>query len=183
MKTKYLVMMVVAVLMGTQVMNAQDKSEQGKRHGRKRMTMEQMVNMQANKIIGDLGLDDKTSAKFMDVYKKYMTEMNDLRKEGMDFRMRGRIQKGDTLAKMKIQMPTDDEVDKMMRDRFKQSRKILDVREKYYDEFRKFLSPKQVQKVYEQGQENHGKFHKEMNRRAGMKHPHGERPQGERPQK
>lgn len=182
MKTKYLVMMVVAVLMGTQVMNAQDKSEQGKRHGRKRMTMEQMVNMQANKIIGDLGLDDKTAAKFKDVYAKYMKEMNDLRKEGMDFRMRGRIQKGDTLAKMKIQMPTDDEVDKMMRDRFKQSRKILDVREKYYDEFRKFLSPKQVQKVYEQGQENHGKFHKEMNRRAGMKHPHGDRPQG-RPQK
>ena len=182
MKTKYLVMMVVAVLMGTQVMNAQDKSEQGKRHGRKRMTMEQMVNMQANKIIGDLGLDDKTAAKFKDVYAKYMKEMNDLRKEGMDFRMRGRIQKGDTLAKMKIQMPTDDEVDKMMRDRFKQSRKILDVREKYYDEFRKFLSPKQVQKVYEQGQENHGKFHKEMNRRAGMKRPMDGRQQG-RPQK
>ena len=182
MKTKCLVMMVVAVLMGTQVMNAQDKSEQGKRHGRKRMTMEQMVNMQANKIIGDLGLDDKTAAKFKDVYAKYMKEMNDLRKEGMDFRMRGRIQKGDTLAKMKIQMPTDDEVDKMMRDRFKQSRKILDVREKYYDEFRKFLSPKQVQKVYEQGQENHGKFHKEMNRRAGMKRPMDGRQQG-RPQK
>ena len=182
MKTKYLVMMVVAVLMGTQVMNAQDKSEQGKRHGRKRMTMEQMVNMQANKIIGDLGLDDKTAAKFKDVYAKYMKEMNDLRKEGMDFRMRGRIQKGDTLAKMKIQMPTDDEVDKMMRDRFKQSRKMLDIREKYYDEFRKFLSPKQVQKIYDQGQMNHGKFHKEMNRRAGMKRPMDGRQQG-RPQK
>ena len=178
MKTKYLVMMVVAVLMGTQVMNAQDKSEQGKRHGRKRMTMEQMVNMQANKIIGDLGLDDKTAAKFKDVYAKYMKEMNDLRKEGMDFRMRGRIQKGDTLAKMKIQMPTDDEVDKMMRDRFKQSRKMLDIREKYYEEFRKFLSPKQVQKIYEQGQKNHGKFHKEMNRRAGMKRPQGNPQQG-----
>ena len=137
------------------------------------MTMEQMVDMQSNKIIGELGLDDKTAAKFKDVYAKYMKEMNDLRKEGMDFRMRGRMQKGDTLAKMKIQMPTDDEVDKMMRDRFKQSRKILDIREKYYDEFRKFLSPKQVQKVYDKGQENHGKFHKEMNRRAGMNRPQG----------
>ena len=183
MKTKYFVMMVLVVLMGTQVMNAQNKGEQGERRGRKRMTMEQMVDMQSNKIIGELGLDDKTAAKFKDVYAKYMKEMNDLRKEGVDFRMRGRMQKGDTLAKMKIQMPTDDEVDKMMRDRFKQSRKILDIREKYYDEFRKFLSPKQVQKVYDKGQENHGKFNKEMNRRAGMKHPHGERPQGERPQK
>ena len=173
MKTKYLVMMVVAVLMGTQVMNAQDSKEQVERRGRKRMTMEQMVNMQANKIIGDLGLDDKTSAKFKDVYAKYMKEMNDLRKEYMPKRPE---------AGKKPSMPTDAEVDKMMRDKFKVGRKMLDLREKYYDEFRKFLSPKQVQKVYEQGQENHGKFHKEMNRRAGMKHPHGDRPQG-RPQK
>ena len=88
MKTKYVLMMVVAVLMGTQVMNAQNKDEQGRKRGHKRMTMEQMAEMQANKIIGDLGLDDKTAAKFKDVYAKYMKEMNDLRKEGMDFRMR-----------------------------------------------------------------------------------------------
>ena len=183
MKTKYFWMLMVALFVGTQVMNAQN--EQGKHHGKrahKRMTMEQMVDMQSNKIIGELGLDDKTAAKFKDVYAKYMKEMNDLRKEGMDFRMRGRIQKGDTLAKMKIQMPTDDEVDKMMRDRFKQSRKMLDIREKYYDEFRKFLAPKQVQKIFDKGQMNRGKFHKEMNRRAGMKRPQGNPQQG-RPQK
>ena len=170
MKTKYFFVLLVACFMGTQVMSAQ-RHENDKRQPRKRMTIERMTDMQANKIIGDLGLDDKTAAKFKDVYAKYMKEMNDLRKEGMDFRMRGRIQKGDTLAKMKMQMPTDAEVDKMMRDRFKQSRKMLDIREKYYDEFRKFLSPKQVEKVYNQGMMNQGKFHKEMNRRAGMKKP------------
>jgi len=169
MKTKYLVMMVVAVLMGTQVMNAQNQDEQGKKRGHKRMTMEQMVNMQGNKIVDELGLDDKTSAKFMDVYKKYMTEMNDLRKEYMP----KRPEPGKAPS-----MPTDAEVDKMMRDKFKVGRKMLDIREKYYDEFRKFLSPKQVQKIYDQGQMNHGKFHKEMNRRAGMKHPQSDRPQG-----
>ena len=163
MKTKYFIMMVVAVLMGTQVMNAQD-NEQGKKRSRKRMTMEQMVDMQSRKIIGDLGLDDKTAARFTDVYAKYMKEMNDLRKEYMPKRPE---------AGKKPSMPTDAEVDKMMRDRFKQSRKMLDIREKYYDEFRKFLSPKQVQKIYDQGQMNHGKFHKEMNRRAGMKRPQG----------
>ena len=170
MKTKYFFVLLVACFMGTQVMSAQHH-ENGKRPSRKRMTIEQMTNMQANKIIGDLGLDDKTAAKFKDVYARYMKEMNDLRKEGMDFRMRGRIQKGDTLAKMKMQMPTDAEVDKMMRDRFKQSRKMLDIREKYYDEFRKFLSPKQVEKVYNKCLMNQGKFHKEMKRRAGMKKP------------
>ena len=168
MKTKYFFVLLVACIMGTQVMDAQNR-EHGKKQHHKRMTVEQMTDKQANKIVGDLGLDDKTAAKFKDVYAKYMKELNDLRKEGMDFRMRGRIQKGDTLAKMKMQMPTDAEVDKMMRDRFKQSRKMLDIREKYYDEFRKFLSPKQVQKVYDEGMMNRGKFHQEMNRRAGMK--------------
>ena len=172
MKTKYFIMMVVAVLMGTQVMNAQD-NEQGKKRSRKRMTMEQMVDMQSRKIIGDLGLDDKTAARFTDVYAKYMKEMNDLRKEYMPKRPE---------AGKKPSMPTDAEVDRMMRDRFKQSRKMLDIREKYYDEFRKFLSPKQVQKIYDQGQMNHGKFHKEMNRRAGMKRPM-EGPRQDKPQK
>lgn len=172
MKTKYFIMMVVAVLMGTQVMNAQD-NEQGKKRSRKRMTMEQVVDMQSRKIIGDLGLDDKTAARFTDVYAKYMKEMNDLRKEYMPKRPE---------TGKKPSMPTDAEVDKMMRDRFKQSRKMLDIREKYYDEFRKFLSPKQVQKIYDPGQMHHGKFHEEMNRRAGMKRPM-EGPRQDKPQK
>lgn len=173
MKTKYFVMMVVAVLMGTQMMNAQEKNESGERKGRKRMTMEQMVDMQGRKIINDLGLSDKDSAKFMDVYKKYMTEMNDLRKKDMPKKLD--MKPGEKQAP---DMPTDAEVDKMMRDKFAMGRKMLDIREKYYDEFRKFLAPKQVQKVFEQGQMNHGRFQKEMNRRAGMKRPQGERPQG-----
>ena len=163
MKTKYFVMMVLVVLMGTQVMNAQNKGEQGDRRGRKRMTMEQMVDMQSNKIIGELGLDDKTAAKFKDVYAKYMKEMNDLRMKGMQ--KKADVKKDETRGPKHL---SDAEVDKMMRDRFVQARKMLDIREKYYDEFRKFLSPKQVQKVYEQGMANRGRFHKEMNRRSDM---------------
>ena len=66
---------------------------------------------------------------------------------------------------------TDAQVDQMMKDRFAISRKTLAVREKYYDEFRKFLSAKQVQKIYDEGFMNRGKFQNEMNRRKGMKHP------------
>lgn len=173
MKTKYFWMLMVALFVGTQVMNAQD--EQGKRPGkreRKRMTMEQMVDMQSNKIIGELGLDDKTATKFKDVYKKYMGELNDLRKKDMPKKPDVKPEDGKAPA-----MPTDAEVDKMMRERFAQSRKMLDIREKYYDEFRKFLSPKQVQKIFDQGQQHKGKFQKEMNRRAGMKRPQGGQPQ------
>lgn len=166
MKTKYLVMMVLAVLMGTQVMNAQKGKEPGERKARKRMTAEQVVNMQSNRIIAELGLDDKTAAKFKEVYKKYMTEMNDLRKEYMP--KKPEVKPGENTPPP---MPTDAEEEKMMRNKFALGRKMLDVREKYYDEFLKFLSPKQVLKIYTQDEMNRGKFHKEMNRRAGMKHP------------
>ena len=174
MKTKYFFVLVAAFVMGTQVMNAQ-RHEQGKRpQGHRRMTIEQMTEMQANKIIGELGLDDKTAAKFTDVYKKYMMELNDLRKKNMPKKPDVKPEDGKAPA-----MPTDAEVDKMMRNRFKQSRETLDIREKYYDEFRKFLSPKQVQKIYDQGQMNQGKFFKEMNRRAGMK-PQGSHPMSQK---
>ena len=173
MKTKYFFVLIAAFVMGTQVMNAQ-RHEYGKKmnHKRGEISMETVAEMQANKIIGELGLDDKTAAKFTDVYKKYMKEMNDLRKEYMP-----KVKAGEVSMSS---MPTDAEVDKMMRNRFKQSRETLDIREKYYDEFRKFLSPRQVQKVYDQGQMNQGKFFKEMNRRAGMK-PQGSHPMPQGP--
>ena len=174
MKTKYFFVLMMAMFMGTQVMSAQNEQGKERKHSRKRLTMEQIADMQANKIIGDLGLDDKTAAKFTDVYKKYMKELDDVCKEFFrDFKKPGGMEKGKDGAKVhkRIQPPTDAEVDKMMRYRFKQSRKMIDIREKYYDEFRKFLSPKQVQKVYDQGQMNPSKFHKEMNRREGMRRP------------
>lgn len=168
MKNKYFLMLMVACLMGTQVMNAQDDRDSGKRE-RKCMTMDQVATMQANKIVDQLGLDDDKAAKFTEVYKKYLKELNDLRQK--DMLGKPDMKKGERQAPKQM---TDAEVDKMMRERFAQGRKMLDIREKYYDEFRKFLSPKQVQKVYEQDQMNKGKFHKEMNRRAGMKRPGGQ---------
>jgi hypothetical protein len=163
MKTKYFWMLVVAFMMGTQVINAQADKPKGKRE-HKRPTLEQIIQMQSQRIVDELGLDDKTAAKFAEVYKKYMKEMDDLRKQYMPAKS--------DLKKDKPSMPkslTDAEVDKMMRERFAQARKMLDVREKYYDEFRKFLSPKQVQKVYNQGMANKERFHKEMRRRSDMK--------------
>ena len=68
--------------------------------------------------------------------------------------------------------PTDAEVEQAIKARFAQSRKILDVREKYYNEFRKFLSPKQIQKMYNMEKHNGDKFRKEMRKRQGMKKQH-----------
>lgn len=39
---------------------------------------------------------------------------------------------------------TDAEMEQQIKGRFAQSRKILDVREKYYDEFRKYFLPNRL---------------------------------------
>ena len=60
--------------------------------------------------------------------------------------------------------------------------KILDVREKYYNEFPEILSPKQIQKMYNMEKHNGDKFRKEMRKRQGMKKQHDGRrhmPQGD----
>ena len=169
-KIKFLGMLVVAMVMSVQVMNAQE-TPKGPRKDMK-MTPEKMAEFQANRLSNELGLDDATSAKFVEVYKKYMKALGDVHMEFVNKFKKANAEaakKGDNM-KPEFKPLTDAQVDQMMKDRFAISRKTLEVREKYYDEFRKFLSPKQVQKVYDQGFMNRGKFHDEMNRRQGVKH-------------
>ena len=45
--------------------------------------------------------------------------------------------------------PTDEQIEQRILDNFAQSRAILDVREQYYKEFRKILTPKQINKIFE----------------------------------
>ena len=44
---------------------------------------------------------------------------------------------------------TDAEAEKEIKARMERSQKILDLREKYYKEYSKFLTPKQIQRVYD----------------------------------
>lgn len=159
-------MLLVACIIGAQSMSAQSREPGKKPH--RRMSVEQMSEMQANKIANNLGLDDKKTARFKEVYKKYTRELNDLWKKNKP--EKPKVKPGEDKVRP---MLSDAEVDKMMRTRFAISRKMLDIREKYYNEFRKFMTPKQVQKIFDKGVENHGRFQKEMNRRAGMKQPEG----------
>ena len=64
----------------------------------------------------------------------------------------------------------------MLKDQFAQSRKMLDIREKYYNEFSKILSQKQIMKIYQQEKSNMNKFRKEFDRRKGQKPGQGHKP-------
>lgn len=168
MKTRKFLMVLAVIFMGSQVaLFAQEKKEA--RPERKQFNKEQMQEMQCNQIIKGLALDDATAAKFTPVYKQYMEEMRATRTMGSRRNPANRTVADKQTPKP---VPTDAEVEQAIKSRFAQSRKILDIREKYYNEFRKFLSPKQIQKMYNMEKHNGDKFRKEMNKRQGMKKQH-----------
>lgn len=168
------------VLMCLGIHNMSGQSPQFRPEGRKRITHEQLSKMKADRLAEELALDDQTAAKFKETYIQYMNEINQLWKKQFpkkpDFDQEGQPEKKER------KILSDDEVEKMIKGRFEQSRKMLDIREKYYDIFRKFLSPKQIQKVYDNDMKDTNRFHNEMNRRTGMQPPQG-RPHPHKQQK
>ena len=115
---------VMAALCGTA--NAQKSEKQ-------RMSREQLAEAQARHIARQLAFDDKTTAKFVDTYTRCQKEIWTLAPK----------RKG-----VKGAARTDAETEKAMEERFERSQKLLDIRKKYHEEYGKFLTPKQIQRVY-----------------------------------
>ena len=163
MKAKFIYVFLTCLMIGGQLsLSAQTPVNKDKK---KRHTPEQVMEHQTNQMVKMLMLDDATTAKFIPVYQNYLKELRECRM--MNRRQlssgQGTEQKG-----MKPQpkpVLTDAEMEQQIKGRFAQSRKILDVREKYYDEFRKILSPKQIMKIYQTEQNNADKLKKEFDRR------------------
>ena len=171
MKTKFIYVILAALLTGSQTISAQNKDN---KTNKQRPTPEQMIQRQANQMVTTLMLDDATAAKFTPVYEKYLKDLSECRM--MNRRERPRNNNAEATPATKPVL-TDAEIEKQIKDQFAQSRKILDVREKYYDEFRKILSPKQIMKIYRTEQNNANKLKKEFDRRkkqavAQGKHKH-----------
>ena len=105
-------------------------------------------------------LDEKQAAEFTEIFHAYNKKLHAIRQQ---YRPE-RPQEGEEL--------TDEQIEQRMINHFAQSRAILDVREEYYKEFRKVLTPKQVQVIYKE----------EKDRRDRMQGPRPDRrPEGGRP--
>ena len=173
MKTKFIYVVLMALFLGSQMtLSAQNKeNKERKQHP----TPEQMMQMQTNQMVRALMLDDATAAKFTPIYEKYLKELRECRM--MTHKARTEKTKGQgTDAKKERPSMTDDEIATMLRNQFTQSRKMLDIREKYYNEFSKILSQKQILKIYQQEKSNMNKFRKEFDRRKGQKPGQGHKP-------
>ena len=144
-----LAMFMVCMSMGANAQNKQKKDGS-------RMSVEQLTELRAKRIAQALALDDATAQKFTTTFcacQKELYAANKAMKEN----------KGKKRSEM-----TDAEIEPIQKDRFKQSRKLLDLREKYYGEYRKFLSARQVQRVYELEKQDFKKFasHAAKNKKA-----------------
>lgn len=158
------VMMVAfSVAISAQETNAQKPSK------KQRMSREQMAEMQAKHISRQLALDDATSQKFIETFCAYQKEVWALRPQN----------KGQ--HKNRAEM-TDAEAEKAIKNQFDHSQKVLSLRQEYYNKYSKFLSAKQIQRVYELEKQSMNRLSKRgnMNQRGKRNSPQAGRPDAPR---
>ncbi len=125
---------------------------------KQRMSREQLAEVQAKHIAGELAFSDAVTEKFVKTFC-------DCQKEIWALGPRPRPDK---------QGMSEQENEELIKQRFAMSEKILNIRQKYYKEYSKFLTQAQIEKVYEQESKmmkrlaNRGKrgngFHKNTNK-------------------
>ena len=148
---KMLSMMVMTIALLAVSVNLSAQDNQSKKQ---RMSREQLAEAQAKHIAHDLALDDATAQKLVKTFCDYQKEVWAL---------------GPKAVKGKKADMTDAEAEQAIKARMERSKKILDLREKYYKEYSKFLSPKQIQRVYD--------LENQTMKRLGRRGQMGKRPQ------
>ena len=127
---KTFIAVAVAMLVCAWTINAQSTN-------RPRITREQLAERQARHIADEMALDNSIAERFVDTYCRSQKEIWAL----------GPRTGRDTLRNEKSGAAIQTEPD--IQARFDRSQKILDIRKKYYAEYSKFLTQKQINRVYE----------------------------------
>ena len=157
---------LMAIMMVAFSTAAQAQDNQSKKQ---RMSREQLAEAQAKHIAKELALDDATSQKFVETFCEYQKEVWALSPRAKRPEMKD--SKKPEMKDCKKAEMTDAEVEKAIQDRFEHSQRILTLRENYYRKYRKFLSPKQIQRVYDLEKKGMNRLRQGMkHRKMGMKH-------------
>lgn len=127
----------------------------------KKMTNEERMDMHTLFVVKMLKLDDATATKFMPLFKEYMKENKNIRISGSTWKLENK------------ENLTEEEAEKIIKERLEISRKLLNVREKYYAKFSKIITAIQIKKIYDMEQLMDAK----MRNMANIKRPNnGNRP-------
>jgi len=86
----------------------------------------------------NLNLDQATFSQFRPIFLKYERE-----KTRIDFKNKVR------LMKVNADSLSYEEADQLISNQFKKAKRLVFIREKYYQEFRKILTPQQLIKLYQ----------------------------------
>ena len=100
---------------------------------RQRLSREQLAEVQAKHIAGEIGMDNAASKRFINTYCRFQQEIWALGPR----------------PKQVLHSMTEEETGEILKARFSRSQKILDIRQKYYAIYSEFLTQKQIQRVYE----------------------------------
>lgn len=123
-----------------------------------KITPEQRVEFRAKKLSKELLLDEKTSAKFVTLYKEYVAALKathpDMNK-----------QKGE---------PTDAQRIERLQNRYETQAKIANVNKEYVGKFSKILTAPQVEKVMSKsGWQGKNRFMKQQGKKISNKNAKG----------
>lgn len=150
---KYLFLMLVAFTMIGNLTTAVAQTSMVK--NRQRLSADQIIQKRTSQMAQTLMLDDKTTTKFAPIYSQYLKDRMSTNKNN-----KLRVLKRDSVNGM-----TDEDAENIIQNKFAQSRKLLDIQEKYYNQFRKILTPKQILKIYQSEKTTHQRLRQEMNNR------------------
>ena len=129
MKATSKIIIALAMVFSTMSIQAQDNNQ--------RMTREQMTEKQAKYIAAELNLSSSVYDRFVTTYLNYKKEIW------------GIAPSKDKKKGQKKASETEEEAAEKMRQRFECSQKTLDIRNKYYKEFSKFLTQRQIEQMYD----------------------------------
>lgn len=122
-------------------LSASAQTPKAKRGEKEAPSKEQRIENQTKRLSKKLYLNDSEAAKFESTYKAYAEAL-----EATKMNQGDRPAKGAQL--------TDSQKDAMATKRFKAMKSQSEIKEKYYKEFRKFLTPEQTAEIFKN---NNGK--------------------------
>jgi Spy/CpxP family protein refolding chaperone len=118
------------------------------------MIRERIIQAKLREIKLSLNLDQATFEQFRPIYLKYEREVSEV-----DFRKLGR------LMKVESDSLSTEEADQLIVNQLESARKLINIREKYYKEFRNVITPQQIIKLYQTEAELRKKVMQELKRR------------------
>jgi len=161
MKKSRFVLLAAAALLAVTTIHAQEPVKRERPAAQQpHKTPEELAAMRARHIATELAFDEETARQFTETYGRYHKELRDLRSE------RPRVKNDEE--------QTEEAIRASILVQFDQSRKMLDLREKYYNEYSRFLTQRQIRRVYT--------IEREVNQRLSKTRSQGRTPNHNRQQ-